>query len=246
MSALRSDQSAESGQSSAARHAPIESERGFFAQVREALGRYFVTGILVFAPIAVTIWSIFWIFQKLDNILLPHVLRLVFPGVDEPPRLPLVGALFTIAVVLALGVIARHFFGAEVVRVGERILKRVPIARSIYAAVKQLTEAIFLSRNHQGFRRVVMIEYPRQGTWAIAFTTGPAGAVVQAATPQTLTNCFVPTTPNPTSGFYLLVPEEQVHPLDITVEDAFKLVMSGGLVTPESRHPKTVETEQAS
>lgn len=211
------------------------SERGFFGEIREALRRYFVTGILVFAPIAVTIWSIFWIFQKLDNILLPHVLRLAFPDVEEPPRLPLVGALFTIAVVLGLGVIARHFFGAEVVRVSERVLARVPIARSIYAGVKQLTEAIFLSRNHEGFRRVVLIEYPRRGTWAVAFTTGPAGGVVQEETPQVLINCFVPTTPNPTSGFYLLVPEDEVRPLDITVEDAFKLVMSGGLVTPERR-----------
>jgi uncharacterized membrane protein len=187
----------------------------------------------VFAPIAVTIWSIFWIFQKLDNILLPHILRFAFPSVDQPPRLPpLVGALFTILVVLLLGVIARHFFGTELVRVGERLLTRVPVARSIYAGVKQLTEAIFLSREHHGFRRVVLIEYPRRGAWAVAFTTGPAASMVQEQSERPMVNCFVPTTPNPTSGFYLLVPEEEIRPVDISVEDAFKLVMSGGLVTP--------------
>ncbi len=208
--------------------------RSLTTQVGDALRRYFVTGILVFAPIAVTIWSIFWIFQKLDNILLPHILRFAFPGVDQPPRLPpLVGALFTILVVLLLGVIARHFFGTELVRVGERLLTRVPVARSIYAGVKQLTEAIFTSRENQGFRRVVLIEYPRRGAWAVAFTTGPAAAMVQEKSDRPMVNCFVPTTPNPTSGFYLLVPEEEIRPIDISVEDAFKLVMSGGLVTPE-------------
>jgi uncharacterized membrane protein len=206
--------------------------RRVFARIREVLGRYFVAGVLAFAPIGVTVWAIGWIIQRLDNLLLPRLLELVIPGLEDPPRLPLVGALFTLLVILLFGVVARHFFGWELVRLWERLLSRVPIARSIYGAVKQLLEAIFSSTSPQRFRRVVMIEYPRKGLYALAFTTGEARGIVQDVTPATMVNCFVPTTPNPTSGFYLLVPEEELTPLAISVEDAFKLVMSAGLVSP--------------
>jgi uncharacterized membrane protein len=212
--------------------------RRMLARTREVLGRYFVAGVLAFAPIGITIWAIGWIIQRLDNLLLPRLLDLVFPAVEQPPRVPLVGAVFTILVILLFGVIARHFFGWELVRLSERLLSRVPIARSIYGAVKQLVEAIFSKGAQAGsFRRVVMLEYPRRGLWALAFTTGPARGIVQDATPQEMINCFIPTTPNPTSGFYLLVPEEDLVPLRISVEDAFKLVMSAGLVHPPEGRP---------
>lgn len=205
--------------------------RRTLAGIREILGRYFVAGVLAFAPIGITIWAIGWIIERLDNLLLPRLLHLF--GLEQTLRLPLVGAVFTVLVILLFGVIARHFFGWELVRLSERLLSRVPIARSIYGAVKQLLEAIFSSSaTAQSFRRVVMIEYPRKGLYALAFTTGPARGIVQDATPKTMVNCFVPTTPNPTSGFYLLVAEEELVPLQITVEEAFKLVMSAGLVSP--------------
>lgn len=209
--------------------------RSLPSRVREALGRYFVTGVLAFAPIGITIWAIAWIIQRLDNLLLPRVLALA--GLENAPTLPLVGAVFTLVVILLFGVIARHFFGWEAVRLGERLLNRVPIARSIYAAVKQLLDAIFLSSAPTSFRRVVMIEYPRKGLYAIAFTTGAARGVVQAKTPRNMVNCFVPTTPNPTSGFYLLVPEDELIDVDFSVEDAFKLIMSAGLVAPGDARP---------
>jgi uncharacterized membrane protein len=110
----------------------------------------------------------------------------------------------------------------------------VPVARSIYAGVKQLLEAIFTSDRSSRFNRVVMIEYPRRGVYALAFTTGPARGATQDATDGHMINCFLPTTPNPTSGFYLLVPEDDIIVLDMSVEDAFKIVMSAGLVTPET------------
>ncbi len=213
--------------------------RSYAKRVREALGRYFVTGVLAFAPIGVTIWAIAWIIQRLDSLLLPRLLQLLFPGLDTPPRLPFVGAIFTLLVILLFGVIARHFFGWELVRLGERLLTRVPVARSIYAAVKQLLEAIFSSTSPTSFRRVVMVEYPRKGVYAIAFTTGTARGLVQEATEESMVNCFVPTTPNPTSGFYLLVPEKDLVNVDLTVEDAFKLVMSAGLVAPELESERT-------
>ncbi len=215
--------------------------------IREALRRYFVAGVLAFAPIGVTIWAIAWIIQRLDNLILPRLLTLA--GLENPPRLPLVGALFTLLVILLFGVVARHFFGWEAVRLGERLLNRVPIARSIYAGVKQLLEAIFVSSSPTSFRRVVLIEYPRKGLYAVAFTTGPARGVVQERTEQRMVNCFVPTTPNPTSGFYLLVPEEELTDVDFSVEDAFKLIMSAGLVSPDqdaNGRPRAVPAETLS
>ena len=178
------------------------------AAVREALGRYFISGILAFAPLGITIWAIGTIVVWLDNLILPRVLKLLIPGLDEPPPVPLIGMLFTFFVIILMGVVARHLFGGELQRVWERLLSRVPVARSIYAGVKQLVEAIFSSENTgQKFSRVVMIEYPRKGIYALAFTTGPAQGIVQELTEQHMINCFLPTTPNPTSGDYLLVHE---------------------------------------
>jgi uncharacterized membrane protein len=133
---------------------------------------------------------------------------------------------------LLSGVIARHFFGAEIVRLWERLLLQVPVARTIYGGVKQLFEAIIHSGD-SAYNRVVMIEYPRTGIFALAFTTGPVRGAIAAAKPELdLINCFVPTTPNPTSGFYLLIPDADLVEIDLTVEDAFKVIMSAGLVTP--------------
>jgi uncharacterized membrane protein len=202
----------------------------------DATRRYFIAGLVAFAPIAITFWAIAWIIQRLDNLLLPRVIEWFFPSLEQPVELPpLVGALFTFLVILLSGVIVRHFFGHELVRGWERMLSRVPVARSIYGGIKQLFQAIVTSNDTQSFNRVVLLEYPRKGLWALAFTTGPARGPIEEALPGLgLKNCFVPTTPNPTSGFYLLVPESELHSVDLTVEDAFKVIMSAGLVTPGS------------
>jgi uncharacterized membrane protein len=202
--------------------------------VRESVRRYFVAGLLFFAPIGITIWAIASIVDWLGSLILPKFLKLVIPGLENPPALPFLGMLFTFFVIILLGVIARHFFGTEVQRAWERLLSQVPVARSIYAGVKQLLEAIFSNQQGQRFNRVVMIEYPRKDVYALAFVTGVAGGELQRKTGSKMINCFLPTTPNPTSGFYLLVPEEDIINLDLTVEDAFKIVMSAGLVTPDS------------
>lgn len=208
----------------------------FWKVIREAIRRYFVAGLLAFAPIGITIWAIGFIVTRLDNLLLPRVLQLLFPSIKEPPDVPpLVGALFTFLVILLAGVIVRHFFGSELVRIGERLLSRVPVARSIYYGVKQLFEAILSTAgSEKTFNRVVLIEYPRKGMWGIAFVTGASKGPLRRAFPeQTMLNCFIPTTPNPTSGFYLLVPESDIREVDLSVEDAFKVIMSAGLVTPD-------------
>ncbi len=205
--------------------------RRWGSAVQGALRRYFVAGILFFAPIGITLWAIFWIIGYLDRLLLPRVLGWL--GVADPPTLPLVGALFTGLVILLMGVIARHMLPFGITRRWGKILDDIPVAGSIYGAVRQLFEAIFQSDANSRFNRVVLIEYPRRGLYALAFTTGEARGIVQEVTPQKMINCFVPTTPNPTSGFYLLVPETEVQDVEITVEEAFKLVMSAGLVAPE-------------
>ena len=201
--------------------------------IQTLLRRYFVAGILTFAPIGITIWAIASIVQYLDKLILPHVLAAIFPDVAEAPSIPLVGAVFTLVVILLFGVIARHLFGWELVRLTERALSRVPVARNIYNAVKQLAEAIFRTETQSAFRRVVLVEYPRRDVWAIAFTTGAASPYLQSRFDEQMVNVFVPTTPNPTSGFFLLVPDRDLREVNLDVEQAFKLIMSAGLVTPD-------------
>lgn len=212
---------------------------------REALRRYFVAGLLAFAPIAITLWAIAWIVERLDNLLLPTVLEWTIPSLEGSPDLPpLVGALFTFVVILLAGVVVRHLFGNRLVRAWEAALARVPVARSIYAAVKQLVEALFRSsETAKGFNQVVLLEYPRKGLYALAFTTGDAhGPVADATGDDDLLNIFVPTTPNPTSGVYIIAKRSDVRAVNITVEEAFKVVMSAGIVTPESGPPGATVT----
>lgn len=203
-----------------------------------ATRRYFVAGLVAFAPIGITFWAIAWIIQQLDNLLLPRFVGWFFPAIEQPIDLPpLVGALFTFLVILMSGVIVRHFFGGELVRVWERMLSRVPVARGIYGGIKQLFEAIVVGGRTNSFDTVVLIEYPRKGIWALAFTTGDASGPMLAAFPdQKMINCFVPTTPNPTSGFYLVIPQEDVRKINLSVEDAFKVIMSAGLVVPGQKN----------
>lgn len=208
--------------------------RRFSNWMGETIRRYFVAGVVFFAPIGITVWAIASIVVWLDNLILPHVLRLLMPGTQEPIQLPVIGMFFTFFVIILLGVLARHVLGPEFLRAWERLLKQVPIARSIYTGVKQLIEAIFGAGRRAHFNRVVLIEYPRRGVYALAFTTGTAQGIVQEVTEERMINCFLPTTPNPTSGFYLLVPENDVIETHLSVEDAFKLVMSAGLVTPDA------------
>ena len=206
-------------------------EGGWTKGLGEALRRYFVAGILAFAPLGITIWAVAWIIQRLDNLLLPSVLS--FFGLETETQVPFVGALFTLVVILLMGVVARHLFGGELVRAWENLLSRVPVARNIYAGVKQLFEAIFRQTDQSQFNRVVLVEYPRRGIYAIAFTTGPSVGRLAEIGGKSMVNCFLPTTPNPTSGYYLLIPDDELQEIDISVEDAFKLVMSAGLVSPD-------------
>jgi len=211
----------------------------------EATRRYFIAGLLAVAPIAVTLWAVVFLLRTLDGLLPTGLLSWIIPGLENPP---LIGALITFGLILLAGFAVRHLFGNELVRLGERLLGRVPVARSIYAGVKQLFEAIFITANtRKSFNRVVLVEYPRKGIYAVAFTTGEAAPVIAAGAGPgaALVNVFVPTTPNPTSGVYILVRPQDVHELDLSVEEAFKVIMSAGIVTPAAHGKAGLDTSLA-
>lgn len=180
-------------------------------------------------PLSFTVYVISIVLKNSDRIfnLLPEPYN---PKRLIPFPVPGLGILVVVLVVFLIGLLVRNYVGSRIVEFGERIVYQIPLVRPIYSAVKQLLVAIF-SQTGEGFERVVLIEYPRKGIYALGFVTGVARGEVQEVTEQRVLNVFLPTTPNPTSGFYLLVPDSDIIPLRISVEDAFKLIISGGLVS---------------
>ncbi len=189
------------------------------------LRNYFMAGIIVLLPAAVTLYFLWLLFNFLDGYTGKIFIKLI--GWDIPG----LGLLLTIATVLIVGLLASSLVGRTLINFFENIMTRIPLIRSIYLTVKKVVEA-FNMRNREAFRHVVMIEYPRRGIYALAFTTGETKGEVQEKTGHTVINVFLPTTPNPTSGFFLLVPQEDIIYLDMTVEEGLKMIISGGIVTP--------------
>ena len=201
---------------------------------RHKLRKYFLTGLLVVVPIAMTVLVVRWLVHFVDSLLmavLPEALR---PEVLYGLPVPGVGLVATLLLILLVGVLAANIFGRSLVTFSEKLVDRIPFVKGIYLLFKQVSDTV-LNRDRGAFRKVVLIEYPRKGIWAVAFVTGVTKGEVQQITEQRLVNIFVPTTPNPTSGFYILVPEGDMIELSMTVEEAFKLVISGGMVTPPER-----------
>ncbi len=182
-------------------------------------------------PLSFTVYVISIILKNSDRIfnLLPEPYN---PKRLIPFPIPGLGIVVVVFLVFLIGVLVKNYVGGRIVEFGERIVYQIPLVRPIYSAVKQLLVAIF-SQTGEGFERVVLIEYPRKGIYALGFVTGVARGEVQQMTAQRVLNVFLPTTPNPTSGFYLLVPDTDIIPLKISVEDAFKLIISGGLVSSQ-------------
>lgn len=194
---------------------------------------YFIAGVLVTAPITITAWLTISIINFIDR----SVKSLLIPIEDyigDIAWISVPGLVIAIAVIflLLMGMFATNFLGRFFVRMGEAILDRLPVVRSLYGATKQIFETVFANQS-EAFREVVLIEYPRKEMWVIGFLTGRSKGEVQEYTSDDLVNIFVPTTPNPTSGFLLFVPERDVIHLKMTVEEGIKLVVSAGIVTPE-------------
>jgi uncharacterized membrane protein len=195
------------------------------------LRTYFLTGVIVAAPISITFFLVWQFLSFLDT----HVAGLLparyNPETYLPFSLPGLGLLIMLAFLTLVGMLTAGLAGRTLVRMGERLLSRMPVIRSVYSTLKQIFETI-LAQKSRSFREVVLIEYPRRGLGAIGFVTGPTGGEIQARSKDELVNVFLPTTPNPTSGFLLFVPKNDLVHLDMTVEEGIKLVISGGIVTP--------------
>ena len=199
---------------------------------------YFITGILVVAPVSITLY-LAWIFIGfVDNRITPLIPVQYNPETYLPFALPGLGLLILVVTLILVGAATAGFFGRLWARISEQILGRMPVIRNIYGAVKQILETV-LAQQSKAFREAVLVEYPRRGIWAIAFITGRTEGEVQNITEEECTNIFLPTTPNPTSGFLLFVPKKDLVHLDMNVEEAIKMVISGGIVTPPDRRPES-------
>ena len=210
-----------------------DTQKRMKINVREILQRYFLAGLLVFLPVVITLWFLGWVISLMDGLLdvLPARLH---PNSYLPFAIPGLGAAFTIALILFLGVLTRGVATRRFLAAWDRVFVQIPVFRGVYTAVQKLVQT-FLGQS-QTNRQVVMIEYPRKGLYAVGFAMGRAWHELEKRNEAPLVNVFVPTTPNPTSGFYLLVPANEVAPLNISMEEALKLITSGGLITPDDRN----------
>ena len=210
-----------------------ETEKKMKASLRESLQRHFLAGLLVFLPVVITLWFLGWVIGLMDGLLdvLPSRLH---PNSYLPFAIPGLGAVFTIALILFLGILTRGVATRRFLAAWDNIFVQIPIFRGVYTAVQKLVQT-FLGQS-QTHRQVVMIEYPRKGVYTVGFAMGRAWRELERNNESPLVNVFVPTTPNPTSGFYLLVPINDISPLDMSMEEALKLITSGGLITPEDRN----------
>lgn len=199
------------------------------------LRAYLLAGVLVTAPISITLY-LAWMFVNFIDGSVGHLIPARYnPESYLPFSVPGLGVLTVLAVLTLIGAFAAGFIGRLVVRVGESIVARMPVVRSIYSATKQIFETVLANQSH-AFREVVLLEYPRRGMWTLGFITGATLGEVQDLTQEEVVNVFVPTTPNPTSGFLLFVPRADIVVLNMTVEEGLKMVVSVGIVTPPDRH----------
>ena len=193
--------------------------------------RYFIAGLLIWIPLGITLWVLRFIVVTADQTLslLPRAWR---PDAVLGHDLPGIGLLITLAVLLLTGVVAANYFGRRLLRLGEQMLVHIPVVKSIYGGVKQVSETL-LSSEGQAFRQTLLVQYPRAGCWTIAFQTGVVGGEVGRVLGADHVSVYVPTTPNPTSGFFLIMPRSEVVELDMSVDNALKYVISMGVVGPE-------------
>lgn len=192
--------------------------------------KYLITGLLIWIPLVITVWVLKLIVDSLDQtlLLLPSQWRTEsFLGF----HIPGLGVLITLAIVFLTGVFATNFFGAKLVDLWHDLLHRIPVVRSIYSSVKQISDTLF-SSSGQAFRKALLVQWPREGMWTIAFLTGTPGGDVSNHLQGDYVSVYVPTTPNPTGGYFVIVARKDVVELDMTVDEALKYIISMGVVPP--------------
>jgi uncharacterized membrane protein len=200
--------------------------------------KYILAGLLVWLPLGITIWVLSWLLGTMDGVFesLLSASQVVLPqsahdNIEALRRVPGLGVLSMAAGLLLTGIFAANFVGQWWLRQSDRVLSKIPIVKSIYSSVKQVSDTLFSSSGN-AFREAVLVQYPRQGSWTIAFVTGKPGGEVQALLPGEHVSVYVPTTPNPTSGFFLIMPRADVRVLKMSVDEALKYVISMGVVAP--------------
>lgn len=198
--------------------------------------KYFITGLLVLVPLFITLWVVSTLVHTLDQSLM------LLPAAWQPKKLfgfnvPGLGALLTLVIIFVTGLIATNIFGQQLIRWWEALLARVPFVKSIYSSVKQVSDTLFSNSGH-AFRKALLIEYPRKGTWTIAFLTGVPGGDVSNHLYGDYISVYVPTTPNPTSGFFLMLPKADAIELNMSVDEALKYIISMGTVAPHAAAKK--------
>ncbi|MFO1381649.1 MAG: DUF502 domain-containing protein [Chitinivorax sp.] len=192
--------------------------------------RYFITGLLIWVPLGITVWVLQALIGTMDQslLLLPHSLQ---PKELFGFHVPGIGAILTVLIVFLTGLATANILGQRMVRFWEGVLARIPIVKSIYYSVKQVSDTLF-SSSGEAFRKALLIQYPRQGSWTIAFQTGTPGGEVARHLHDDFVSVYVPTTPNPTSGFFLMMAKKDVIELEMSVDDALKYIISMGVVAP--------------
>ena len=196
--------------------------------------KYFITGLLVLVPLFITIWVLTTLIHTMDQSLL------LLPTSWRPKSLvgfevPGIGALLTLVIIFVTGLIATNIFGQQLIVLWESLLTRVPFVKTIYSSVKQVSDTLF-SDSGNAFRKAVLVQYPRHGSWTIAFVTGAPGGDVVNHLHGDYISIYVPTTPNPTSGFFLMMPKADVIELEMSVDEALKYIISMGTVVPKDHH----------
>ncbi len=225
---------------------PAPRRKSFFSGLRNS----FLTGVVVIAPVGLTVWLIWSVVGWVDGVVLPFVpsryqpenILNTFLGLDIQLQLRGLGVVFFLIFTTFVGWLAKGLLGRSLIRSAERFVNRMPVVRSIYSGVKQIAETVF-SQADRSFEKACIVQYPRKGIWAVGFISTSAKGEIRSRVndAQNLLSVFVPTTPNPTSGFLLFFPAEDVIELDMSIEDAAKLVISAGLVYPNENGEIVIE-----
>ncbi len=200
--------------------------------------RHFITGLLIWIPLVITLWVLILLINTLEGVVPSFLSPQALFGIEVPGF----RILIVLIVVWLTGFLGANFIGQAIVQRWEGILGRIPLVRSIYNSVKQVSDTV-LAPDSQAFRQAVLIEYPRKGVWAIAFVTGEPGGEIASFLSNNHISVYVPTTPNPTSGFFLMLPCADVHSLNISVDAALKYVVSMGVVLPPESKPAEISVK---
>jgi uncharacterized membrane protein len=202
-----------------------------FSKIKRRIRNIFITGILITLPVAITFFILKFLFLNLDALSPVFTKLLIQAGAPIPEgyRIPFLGFAMTFLIILLVGILTTNIFGKKLLHLGETIVEKIPFVRSIYRGTKQVVVS-FAHADTDSFKKVVLIEFPRKGLHAIGFVTGETSGEVQEHTSDRVINVFVPTTPNPTSGFLVFSPKDQVQEIAMSIEDGIKYVVSGGIV----------------